>query len=49
MNCLDVTYMVQKFLEIDKLKLILLDENQRALFECLPKPTIPDALFEPNS
>lgn len=35
---LDVTYMVKKLQEIDKLKLILLDADQLKLFDYLPKP-----------
>ena len=30
--------MIQRFQDIDKLKLILLNDNQRKLFECIPKP-----------
>ena len=37
---LDVTYILNKFHEIDKLKLLLLDKNQLQVFEYLPKPMI---------
>lgn len=37
---LNFTTMLQKFMEIDKLKMILLDKNQYQLFEYLPKPTV---------
>ena len=32
--------MIQRFQDIDKLKLILLNDNQRKLFECIPKPKV---------
>lgn len=37
---LDISYILKKFYEIDKLKMILLDKNQYHLFEYLPKPVI---------
>lgn len=37
---LDITYILHKFAEIDKLKLLLLNEDQHHLFEYLPKPII---------
>ncbi|KAL4454210.1 hypothetical protein ABPG74_012167 [Tetrahymena malaccensis] len=37
---LDSIYIIKKLLEIDKLKMLLLDENQIKLLEFLPKPTI---------
>ncbi|EAR83220.2 ATPase, histidine kinase-, DNA gyrase B, putative (macronuclear) [Tetrahymena thermophila SB210] len=37
---LDVMYLITKLLEIDKLKMLLLSEDQIKLFNYLPKPTI---------
>ncbi|EAR90540.1 transmembrane protein, putative (macronuclear) [Tetrahymena thermophila SB210] len=37
---LDIIYIVQKLQEIDKLKQIVLDKNQRKLFEYLPRPVL---------
>ena len=37
---LDIKYILKKFAEIDKLKLLLLNEDQHHLFEYLPKPII---------
>ena len=37
---LDIKYVLKKFSEIEKLKMLLLDEDQYHLFEYLPKPTI---------
>ena len=37
---LDINYVLKKFMELDKLKMLLLDENQCLLFEYLPKPII---------
>ena len=37
---LDIYYVLQKFMELDKLKMLLLDDNQFKLFEYLPKPII---------
>ena len=37
---LDVTCMIQKFYEIEKLKVLLLDEDQLRLFDSLPKPEL---------
>ena len=37
---LDIKYVLRKFSEIDKLKMILFDEDQYNLFEYLPKPVI---------
>ena len=36
----DIRKMIQRFQDIDKLKLILLNETQRKLFEFIPKPTV---------
>ncbi|CAD8139929.1 unnamed protein product [Paramecium octaurelia] len=45
MSKLDVAYIISKIYEIDKLKLVLLNEDQLQLFNYLPKPVIPSALF----
>lgn len=37
---LDIPYILKKFYEIDKLKMLLLNEDQYCLFEYLPKPFI---------
>jgi len=37
---LDITYVLKKFAELDKLKMLLLNEDQYYLFEYLPKPVI---------
>ena len=37
---LDISYVLKKFYEIDKLKMLILNENQFHLFEYLPKPVI---------
>ena len=37
---LDIKFILKKFAEIDKLKMILLNEDQYHLFEYLPKPVI---------
>ena len=37
---LDIKFILRKFAEIDKLKMLLLDEDQYRLFEYLPKPVI---------
>lgn len=37
---LDINYVLKKFLEIDKLKTLLLNKDQILLFEYLPKPII---------
>lgn len=34
-------FIIRKLIEIDKLKIILMNEEQRKLFDYLPKPTIP--------
>ncbi|CAD8104035.1 unnamed protein product [Paramecium primaurelia] len=39
-NSLDITYIVKKLQEIDKLKMILLSPDQIKLFDFLPKPNI---------
>lgn len=35
---LDIIYIINKLLEIDKLKLLLLNKEELHLFEFLPKP-----------
>lgn len=37
---LDIVYILNKLVEIDKLKMLLLDHHQRELFEYLPKPVV---------
>ena len=37
---LDIGYILKKILEIEKLKILLLDESQYHLFELLPKPLV---------
>ena len=39
-NALDITYIIKKLQEIDKLKMILLSTDQIKLFDFLPKPNI---------
>jgi hypothetical protein len=37
---LDVVFIIRKLLEVDKLKSLLLDQNQLKLFDYIPRPTI---------
>ena len=37
---IDITYIIQKIVEIEKLKVLLLDADQLKLFEYLPKPLL---------
>lgn len=37
---LDIVYILNKLVEIDKLKMLFLDHNQRELFEFLPRPVV---------
>lgn len=37
---LDILFILNKLIEIDKLKYILFDEDQLKLFEFIPKPQI---------
>lgn len=37
---LDIIYILNKLVEIDKLKMLLLDHNQQELFEFLPRPVV---------
>ncbi|KAL4500596.1 hypothetical protein ABPG72_003020 [Tetrahymena utriculariae] len=39
-NQIDIFYLVQKLLEVEKLKRLLLNENQIKLFEFIPKPVL---------
>lgn len=39
-HTLDITYIIKKLQEIDKLKLILLSSDQIKLFDYLPKPKL---------
>jgi hypothetical protein len=41
---LDISYIIKKLIEIEKLKLILLTPDQVKMFDYLPKPTIPQNL-----
>lgn len=43
---LDIFYIISKLIEIEKLKHVLLNENQIKLFEFIPKPTIYLSDFE---
>ncbi|CAD8123449.1 unnamed protein product [Paramecium sonneborni] len=45
MNKLDIANLISKVYEIDRLKLILLSEQQQKLFNYLPKPIIPESIF----
>ena len=40
----DIIYIIKKLIELDKLKLLLLNENQLKLFDYLPKPRIQSLL-----
>lgn len=37
---LDISYLLKKILEIEKIKILLLNENQYHLFELMPKPLV---------
>ncbi len=37
---LDIVYLIEKIVEIDKLKMLLLNDKQRQLFDYLPRPVI---------
>ena len=37
---LDITKLIGRLQDMDKLKAIFLSEDQKILFECIPKPTI---------
>ncbi|EAR85838.2 ATPase, histidine kinase-, DNA gyrase B (macronuclear) [Tetrahymena thermophila SB210] len=39
-NNLDIEYIIKKFIEVDKLKRIMLNDDQLALFNYIPKPQI---------
>jgi len=43
---LDVLFILNKLLEIDKLKSVIFDEDQLHLFEYIPKPVLFDCLDE---
>ncbi|CAD8080799.1 unnamed protein product [Paramecium sonneborni] len=47
-NKLDICQLISKFNELDKLKHILLNKDQLALFNYLPKPMIPYDMFDDN-
>lgn len=42
---LDIAYILKKLYELEKLKFILLNEDQLSLFNYLPKPIIPYEMF----
>lgn len=37
---IDILYLIQKLIEVEKLKHLLLNENQIKLFEFIPKPLL---------
>jgi len=37
---MDISFILTKLVEIDKLKMLILNENQRKLFEFIQKPTV---------
>lgn len=37
---MDITTLIKRLQDLDKLKAILLTEHQKVLFECIPKPAI---------
>lgn len=37
---MDISNIIKRLQDVDKLKMVLLDENQRKIFECIPKPGI---------
>ena len=41
---LDIRKIIERLQDIDKLKLVLLNEDQRKLFECIPKPDVVHSL-----
>ncbi|CAD8151383.1 unnamed protein product [Paramecium octaurelia] len=47
-NKLDICQLITKFNELDKLKHILLNKDQLALFNYIPKPMIPYDMFDEN-
>lgn len=49
MNKLDVSFIITKLFEIDRLKTVLLTQDQQKLFNYLPRPAIPDILFDKES
>ena len=40
---LDIRKIIKRLQDLDKLKMVLLNEDQRSVFECLPKPDVIDA------
>ena len=40
---MDIRRIIKRLQDLDKLKTILLTEDQRKLFECIPKPEVPDS------
>ena len=45
---IDIKNIIRRLQDIDKLKLILLDDNQRKIFEAIPKPGINNTHSKPN-
>lgn len=43
---LNITTLVKKLYELERLKLVLLNKAQYQLFACIPKPLISSALFQ---
>ena len=37
---LDIRNIIKRLQDVDKLKMVLLNENQRKMFECIPKPEV---------
>lgn len=37
---LDIVFIMKKLIEVDKLKMLFLNENQRKIFEYLPRPIV---------
>ena len=45
---MDIVYIIKKLNEVDKLKMILLNDNQIKLFDYMQKPTIDTDPFNPE-
>ena len=43
---MDIRRIIKRLQDLDKLKMILLTEDQRKLFECIPKPGVDDSINE---
>ena len=46
---IDIKNIIRRLQDIDKLKLILLDDNQRRIFEAIPKPGINNTHSKPSN